>query len=63
MAFEDVADEPGLAGRVEVGGAAGDRGLHGRLTPAHERADGRDEHVAAPHQFAHRLGPFDVRDS
>jgi hypothetical protein len=60
VAFEDLTDETGLARRVEVGGAAGDRGLNRRLAPAHERPDRRDEHVAASHQRAHRRGPLDV---
>ena len=42
--------------------AGGDRGLHGRLAPALERADGRDEHVAALHERAHGVGPGDVGD-
>ena len=42
--------------------AGGDRGLHGRLAPARERADGRDQHVAALHERAHRVGPLDVGD-
>ena len=59
-ALEHGADEAALAGRVEVVRARGDRGLHGRLAPALERADGRDEHVAALHERAHGVGPGDV---
>ena len=43
-------------------GGRGDRGLDGRLAPARERADGRDQHVAALHERAHRVGPVDVGD-
>ena len=61
-ALEHGADEAPLARRVQVVRAGGDRGLHGRLAPALERADGRDEHVAALHERAHGVGPGDVGD-
>ena len=59
-ALEDLADEAALAGRVEVVRARRDRRLHGGLAPARERPDGRDQHVAALHERAHRVGPLDV---
>ena len=47
VALEDRADERALAGRVEVVRARGDRGLDGGGAQAHERPDGRDQHVPA----------------
>ena len=58
--LEDAADERRLAGRVEVGGAAGDRGAHGRLAALHERPDGRDEDVALADEREHGVGAHDV---
>jgi hypothetical protein len=60
VALEDLADEPPLTGRVQVVRARGDRRPDRGLAVALERPDGRDQHVTARHQGAHRLGPPDV---
>ena len=50
--LEDAADERPFAGRVEVVSAGAKRGIKRRLTEAHERADGSDQHVALADQGA-----------
>ena len=54
VALEDVAQERRLAGRVDVVGPRGERGLDGGLAEAHEGPDRADEHVALADERADR---------